>query len=413
MPKKRILWCSQSPSLHTGYGVIAHDILLRLHATGKYELGCQGWFERPHPNPSYEFEGLSSNQFPFPLWHTNAAKEDAGNMAAKNGIKTIDSVLKQFRPDITVFFGDIYMMDWIMDHPGIKNTHIVTYFPVDGMPLPDKWKQYLQYVDTPITFSEFGQTVASNALNREIKMIYHGVDYPMWSQRLHPDVRKTKRISMFGSDDVYVFGMVARNQPRKNIPAFFEAFSEHSKNHPKSRLLMHSCRVDQGWNLDRLAFEYGIANKIFFTPNITPNKGVDCRELKVIYDAMDVHVNTAWGEGFGIPIIESMACGIPNLVPAYTVGPEFIRNSKGGGLIKASTFAVEIGSHIRRAYVDIHHLKDTMDRLADEPKMGITLGHNARNFAAKFNWPNLIKEWENVFDNIPVRGQTYVRPEEI
>jgi glycosyltransferase involved in cell wall biosynthesis len=244
-------------------------------------------------------------------------------------------------------------------------------------------------------------------------MIYHGIDFPMWSQEVSPEIRKRRRIEMFGSNDVCVFGMVARNQPRKNIPAFYEAFSEHAKKHPESRLLMHACKIDQGWNLDRLAIEFGIQDKVYVTPGLTPNHGVDCRELKLIYDTMDVHVNTAWGEGFGIPILESMACGVPNIVPAYTVGPEFINASKGGGLIKVGTYAVEVGSHIRRAYVDVVHLKATMDKLSEDKALRIALGKNAKKFAANFTWDPIIKQWEDVFDNIPLKTKSYIRPEEV
>lgn len=410
MPKKRILWCSQSPSLHTGYGIIAHDILLRLHATGKYDIACQGWFEKPHPQPKYPFQGASADQFPFPLYHTNMTPGES-DMASKNGGKNIDAIIEHFNPDITVFFGDIYMMDWIMGNPKIKNTHIVTYFPVDGMPIPDKWKQYLQYVDTPITFSKFGQNVASATLARPVEMIYHGVDYPMWSLNLDPRVRSQNRIKTFGSDDICVFGMVARNQPRKNIPALYEAFSEHAKTHSDSRLLIHACPIDQGWNLDRLAVEFSITDKVKITPGLTPNRGVDSRELKTIYDMMDVHVNTAWGEGFGIPIIESMACGVPNIIPAYTVGPEFIGESKGGGLLKVAAFTVEVMSHIRRAQVDVKHLKETMDKLAEEPNMRKVLGQNAKKYAQQFHWPGIIKQWEALFDSIDVSKTCYLRPE--
>lgn len=413
MSKKRILWCSQSPSLHTGYGVITHDILLRLAATKKYEIACQGWFERPAANPTFPFEGEHSSKFPFRIYHTDLNKNDM-DMRSKNGGKTIDAVLQDFKPDVCMFFGDIYMMDWIQSHQGLKNYHIATYFPVDGMPIPDKWKQYLQFVDTPVCFSQFGQRVAGMTLNRPISMIYHGVDFKLWSSPLSPKVRKEKREEMFGTDDVVVFGMVARNQPRKNIPALYEAFSEHIKTHPKSRLLIHACNLDQGWNLERIGIEFGVSDKVYITPGLHPNRGVPNNILRLIYGCMDVHVNTAWGEGFGIPIIESMAAGIPNIIPAYTVGPEFIGDSKGGGLLKVASFAVEPGSHIRRAYVDVKHLKLTMDKLAENPAMRTELGQNAQRFASKFDWAPIIKQWEALFDGIDTgSGASRVRAEEV
>ena len=43
------------------------------------------------------------------------------------------------------------------------------------------------------------------------------------------------------------------------------------------------------------------------------------------------------GGGFGLPIIESMSCGVPNLTDDYAAGKELIEDSGAGILIKSAT----------------------------------------------------------------------------
>ena len=43
-----------------------------------------------------------------------------------------------------------------------------------------------------------------------------------------------------------------------------------------------------------------------------------------LYNCMDVFVLPTAGEGFGIPTVEAMACGVPICVTNYTTGYELI-----------------------------------------------------------------------------------------
>ena len=43
--------------------------------------------------------------------------------------------------------------------------------------------------------------------------------------------------------------------------------------------------------------------------------GIDASSLADVMSSFDVFLNLAHGEGFGIPIIETMACGVPTIAP--------------------------------------------------------------------------------------------------
>lgn len=409
--KPRILWCSQSPALHTGYGVITHDILERLHATGNYEIGCHAWHERPALSPKYPQQAMSASQFPYKLFSSDdPAGPKVETLHDRMGKKNFHEVIEFFRPDIVIMFGDIYMFDYVFDHPDKNKFHLAVYYPLDGAPMPMAWAESIRRADTLITFSKFAVETTKERTKKAPILIYHGIDYPMWSTPVDEKTILGNRKQLFPDEpNPFIFGMVARNQPRKNIPVFLEAFSAHSKTHPHSRVLLHSVPRDQGWDLNVLVQEFRLLkDKVYIPQNLTPQRGIDNKDLRIIYNCMNVHVNTAWGEGFGIPILESMACGIPNIVPDYTTGPELVGESKSGLLLKpAAVYSVEALSHIRRFIVDPLNLLDTMNFMAENESPLKEYSKRAKTKAAEFNWDNIMPLWIKTIDDIMVNKKTY------
>jgi len=405
MYKPKVLWCSQSCDIHTGYGVIANDILTRLHATGKYDVLHQAWYDAPAPNPRYPFESINGVKYPFKVLTTGAGGNEPTDM--RHGQKNIKQLIETYQPDITIMFADTYMLHWIHQVPELDRTHLAIYYPTDGLPVPPEWIATLKKAKTAITYNKFGEPAVKQIFGDNGHMIYHGIDYPFWSQPVPQAQIDAKKMEMFGDKDVFVWGMVARNNPRKNIPAFFETFARHVQTHKKARILMHACNIDFGWNLERLAVEFGIKDYVYMTPGITPAKGVDRETLRLLYNTMNVHVNTAWGEGFGIGIWEAAACGVPNIVTNYSVGPEFITAHNAGELINVGLYAVEAQTHIRRAYINERHLLEIMNRLYEDRKPIRTYGRNAKTAASLFDWPRIIPQWETVIDKIMNEKTSY------
>ena len=47
--------------------------------------------------------------------------------------------------------------------------------------------------------------------------------------------------------------------------------------------------------------------------------GVDTKTLASIYNLFDVYIQPANSEGFGLPIVEAAACGVPVMATDYSV----------------------------------------------------------------------------------------------
>ena len=57
-----------------------------------------------------------------------------------------------------------------------------------------------------------------------------------------------------------------------------------------------------------------------------------------LYNCMDVFVLPTAGEGFGIPTIEAMSCGVPICVTNYTTGYELIKSDIFSTILSVFTF---------------------------------------------------------------------------
>ena len=84
------------------------------------------------------------------------------------------------------------------------------------------------------------------------------------------ELTKKEMRNHFGiPEDMFIIGFVFRNQLRKSVPNLLEGYSIWKKNNPdkKSGLLLHTF-FGEGWNIPKLANEYGIDQKEILTTYI-------------------------------------------------------------------------------------------------------------------------------------------------
>jgi len=107
---------------------------------------------------------------------------------------------------------------------------------------------------------------------------------------------------------------------RKNFAAAFKAFAMFEKDHPEALLYVHadiSGKVYPGEDLLKIADLYGIKS-LAFAPQYEYNCGMIGDDYMVkMYNAADVFLHSARGEGFGLPIVEAQACGTTVVVPNF------------------------------------------------------------------------------------------------
>jgi glycosyltransferase involved in cell wall biosynthesis len=264
--------------------------------------------------------------------------------------------------------------------------------------------------------AKFGKQQVEKLYGVPCDYIPHAVDttnyFPM-----KEDERKKLR-QMWGLEGKFVVGSVFRNQGRKMADRTIKAFALFAKNNPDAILLLHTDPEDpaQVFPLQSLINRFGINNRVIFT-GMKYYKGWDYREMYKVYNLMDVFLLTTSGEGFGIPIIESMACGIPVLATDYTTTRELaINNSAGIGINLVGTEESEnpdvhcneiidgtiTGSWaVERGICSVKNAAEKLQFLKDNLQLRRQMGEKGREAVLRdYNWEIVGNKWINMVEQL-------------
>jgi len=389
-PKIRILWCSESPFIHTGFGTISRDICLRLTHMPEFELAFHAWYQPPHPPPN----------LPLKIYPACRDIDNFNDMMASNdrqrrcGRENFDEVVEQFKPDVVVTLGDPWMVSYI---PASKHRHSfnwIMYYPIDGLPLNEVMRYGIKQCDFPVAYSRFGQLASKEVVpDREIYMIYHGIDHNL-IKRLEPEYRSKLREHFrqeIKRDSAFVVQMVCRNQPRKLIPRAMKIFREFSKDKEDTILYLHMAMSDVGWPLEELGKLNNIWDKIIVSDQITPSKGLKVEEYNHVLNLADIGLLTTGGEGFGVPILEWCAVGVVPVVTRYSSCTELVQGH--GELIRVAEFITERESCVERAVCDIEDGVNKLTALYVNKELREHYSREAMRFAQRFDWSHIMPQW--------------------
>jgi len=132
----------------------------------------------------------------------------------------------------------------------------------------------------------------------------------------------------YGSPDAFIVGMVSCNQgfpSRKCFPQAFDAFAQFQKKHTDAVMFAH-CDVmgrNGGVNLVQLAQTRGIPDTALHTSHqLHILLGMPPHAVAQVINTFNVSLLPSLGEGFGIPTVESQACGVPVIVSDFAASTE-------------------------------------------------------------------------------------------
>jgi D-inositol-3-phosphate glycosyltransferase len=229
-------------------------------------------------------------------------------------------------------------------------------------------------------------------------VIPHGVDL----RNFKPVSRDAARKSIFKEilpDNAFLFGCVNRNQGRKRqdlILYCFKKFLEET-GAKDAYLYLHCAPDDMGYDLDQLTTYFGLDKKKVLMPmdNFTVWNQVKESSMHLIYNSMDVHLSTTQGEGWGLCNLESMTCGIPNILPDYAALGEWAKDA--AYMVPVSSFMVNTGGLntvggvvdtdlFVEAMIEMYHNSSLRDHYsAKSLELAQNENFNWRNISGKFH----------------------------
>ena len=207
-----------------------------------------------------------------------------------------------------------------------------------------------------------------------------------WTKILRFDLTKPKWVLVTHETNSY----------RKNPWALFPMMTAL----PQDTVLVFHCNeLSQpgagGMNLPRLAKQFGVENRVFFTGTGQNRVNLPERDLADLIRLADLTVSAIMGEGFGIGSIESMACGVPRVITDYTTSREIV--GKAGLLARVGGWVPQPESPFVRAAVEFEDMAAKVQQLRDDPKLYKRCSRNGpARVQAHYTTEKIGQDWVNL-----------------
>jgi|GEM_PF-607780 len=177
--------------------------------------------------------------------------------------------------------------------------------------------------DMIVTISEFSKNEIVACLGiapDKIRVAMCGFDEAVY----YPPVDSSERTSMkeylqqkYKISSPYILNL-GTLEPRKNIDALLQAFSLLHDRFPSLKLVICG---GLGWQYEKTLAKIeslGLGDSIIRTGYIPE------ADKRMLYASAEVFVFPSWYEGFGLPVLESMACGTPVVSSRASSLPEVV-----------------------------------------------------------------------------------------
>lgn len=318
-------------------------------------------------------------------------------------------LLTQLQPAVCFVLNDIWIaMDYnkqIVEYNKMfpdNKTQFVLYTPIDAENIKRDFIDQVTEFDHIVTYTEFGkEQLLIGGMSKKIHVIPHGVDLTKFKRM---DKQSVKKAMKMGANDFIVLN-VSRNQPRKRLDMFFFIFAEWVKryNLPENvRTYYHGALQDYGIDILQWCEYLGIKNRLAISrPDLTPTNGLTDEQMNMVYNSADVFFTTSAAEGWGLPVAEAMAVGVPCVLPAHSALKEWPE----GNALYADCYPFP--SLTDRGLNTIHHLTEVdsaieaLHKLYTDAQLRQQLGEASYKHMQnpKFNWEVIAKQFMEIIKN--------------
>lgn len=354
----KVLWYGDAVS-NTGFARVTHSVLDELHK--KHDVSCVGinYAGDPHNYPYRIYPAANHAQ------------------TERFGLTRLPEILDKERPDVFICLNDIWVANSAWERVQFMKSRFdfkfMSYFPIDAQSyLPDMFR-HLEHWDMAITFTVpcAERIMACGGKPKKLGVLPHGVDVSKFYPLDKDECRKELGLPL----DKFIVFNGNRNQPRKMMDLTIKAFCQFAKDKPDTMLYLNMGGKDLGWDVKALfrheCERHGInpMGRLAMTTSgeINYTNAPDDATLNKIYNATDVGINTANGEGWGLVPFEHAACKKPQIVPNHTACADIW--AEAGLLTNIATWIRDKDLGLERGLVDVEHLGTQLTELYAFPEM--------------------------------------------
>lgn len=312
---------------------------LELQSTVKNKTGI-GWYtqkliEHICVDKQFEYEGYLFN-----FLYRNKIEyiNEQENIAYKTNVFLPYSIYRRIWNYIPLSYNNAFMASADIYHffnyivpPRVKGRVVVTVYdmvykkypetmkPVTRIRLENELKRSVDRADVVITISENSKKEIVEFLNvdeNKIFIVPPGISLEEFNRYLTSDVETTIRMK-YNLPEKYIL-YLGTLEPRKNVETIIKAFALFKKHETNIKLVLTG---NNGWKYEGI---YKLVQDLDLEADIVFTGYVDENDKWAIYKMSELFVFPSLYEGFGMPVLEAMACGIPVITSNCSSLPEVV-----------------------------------------------------------------------------------------
>lgn len=441
--KPKVLFLNEFSQLGSGFSTYGAGVLPFLYESDLFEIAELGTYvHADHPKIKEVPWKVYANDPP-PNSPPELLQRFYSTPLDQFGRATFDSVCLDFQPDHVITIRDPWMDQWIA-HTAFRKCFNWLHMPTcDGEPQKVEWLSDYEDCEVLCTYSEWAKQLLMLQTNNRLKVrdvCSPGAD----TETFKPAENKNQIKEQLGFPaDSIIIQTVMRNQPRKLYPDIlkcFRLFLQKCKDEnrqdlaDKTYLHFHTTHPDVGWDMAEEIRKYNLSNKVFFTymcdscghwevrrytgeicicPKCqaaplkfpTTARGLDRENLALVMSAADVYIQLSICEGWGMPIQDAKACGVPCLVTNYSA---MIDHANNGGALPIENYKLLQESihqtYQLRAVTNLEDACNKIFKLVSDDNFRHTLGQEARKtIVDNYTWKTISEKWIKILKETPVK----------
>ncbi len=326
--------------------------------------------------------------------YTQGIFDEENNNIYRYGIPRYNSLRKAFWEQITLpgkikrikldlFHSPAFISPLGLDVPSVVTVHDLAYLKYPETILKHKRRYYdfmfrrsVENAAKVITPSEFVKNEVIKHYNcppDKVTAIHEGVA-DLFSPESNKDAEK-KLLKRFGIVRQFLL-FVGIIEPRKNLKRILRAY----QNAENTKDVQFVIAGKAGWmyeDISGIIEQLKKEGRIIITGEISPD------ELKILYNSCIALIFTTLYEGFGLPILEAMACGAPVVISNYSAMPEVA----GEAALKVDAESVD-------------DIMESIDRIIEDDELRNELKRRGKDNIRRFSWRKCAEETYSIYRSV-------------
>lgn len=366
MSKIPFLLASDNPTSSTGLARITRELALRIHANMSETFDLA----------TYGLGGVASKKFPWQQYVMSKLQDWAP--------VDLPRVWRDFAGDrkgVCLMIWNPSWIPWLADCEKLPNGELKNflrskpfsrwlYAPIDAEgpngKMPEEIAEVCGKMDRTLFYTKWASEMyyqTTGVANQP--HLPHGTDTSIFYPQDRKEVRKTFIQTVTGGDpmelheNVFLVGIIATNSARKDWDLGFRVCQELLKRGHNVGVWAHTNSLKGHWDIVGMAKAYGLNGRL--VPTITD---LSDEQMAEAYNACNVVLGIALGEGWGLVHSDSLACGVPVIHGNYAGATDYMPKEM---LVDPLGFFADGYYGHKRPVFDERHWADRVEAVAGKP----------------------------------------------